>query len=199
MVVIDARDRIEFAEAHLPGSLNVELNDGFGTYVGWVTAFDVPHVLVLPEPIDESLPEAVAQLIRVGYDRTVGYLAGGVDAWRAEGNDIRYYPIATTKELRERIVAGDPPTVLDVRQPGEWNSEGVVPGSVLTFVGDLPERIASLPRDRELWVLCTNGHRASIAASMLDREGIPVRLVARSGILGLLDHVTSFSAADAPA
>jgi hydroxyacylglutathione hydrolase len=198
MVVIDARDRTEFAEAHLPGSLNVELNDGFGTYVGWVTAFDVPHVLVVPDPIDGSLPEAIAQLIRVGYDGTVGYLAGGIDAWRAEGHDVRSYHVATTKELRERIVAGDPPTVLDVRQPGEWNSEGIVPGSVLVFVGDLPERLSSIPRDRELWALCTNGHRASIAASMLDREGIPVRLVARSGILGLLDFVSTYSAADAP-
>jgi rhodanese-related sulfurtransferase len=85
-----------------------------------------------------------------------------------------------------------------VRQPGEWNSEGVVPGSVLVFVGDLPGRMSSIPRDRELWALCTNGHRASIAASMLDREGIPVRLVARSGILGLLDFVSTYSAADAP-
>jgi glyoxylase-like metal-dependent hydrolase (beta-lactamase superfamily II)/rhodanese-related sulfurtransferase len=197
MLVIDGRDRLEFANAHLPGSLNVELNDGFGTYVGWTTTFDTPHVLVLPDPIDESLPEAIAQLVRIGYDRTLGYLAGGVDAWRAEGHDVRSYPIATTKELRERIEAGDPPTVLDVRQPGEWNSEGVVPGSILAFVGDLRDRLAALPRD-ELWALCTNGHRASIAASLLDREGIPVRLVARSGILGLIDHAAPYSAADAP-
>jgi glyoxylase-like metal-dependent hydrolase (beta-lactamase superfamily II)/rhodanese-related sulfurtransferase len=198
MLVIDGRERTEFAEAHLPGSINIELNDGFGTYVGWMTPFDAPHVLVLPDPIDESLPEAMAQLVRIGYDGTVGYLAGGIDAWRAEGHDVRSYPLATTKELRERLEAGDPPAVLDVRQPGEWNSEGVVPGSILTFVGDLPDRLAALPRDRELWTLCTNGHRASIAASLLDREGLAVRLVGRSGILGLLDHVTPYSAADAP-
>jgi rhodanese-related sulfurtransferase len=196
-VLIDGRERADFAEAHVPGSINVELNEGFGTYVGWVVPFDAPHVLVVPDPIESSLAEAVAQLIRVGYERTLGYLAGGIEAWREDGRETRSYPLATTGELRRRLAAGDPPRVLDVRQPGEWNSEGIIPGSLLTFVGDLPDVLPDLPRDEELWVLCTNGHRASIAASFLDREGIPVRLIARSGILGLLEHVSPFSAADA--
>jgi rhodanese-related sulfurtransferase len=78
--------------------------------------------------------------------------------------------------------------VLDVRQPGEW-VDGVVPGSTLEFVADLPGRVTDLPRDVEHWVICTNGHRAAIAASLLDAEGVPVRLVARSGILGVEEHL----------
>jgi len=31
-------------------------------------------------------------------------------------------------------------------------------------------------------VVCSNGHRASIAASLLDRAGIPVRLIGRDGV-----------------
>jgi hydroxyacylglutathione hydrolase len=188
-LLIDARDRVAFAEAHIPGSINIELNEAFGSYVGWVTPFDAPHVLILPEPLDASLPDALAQLIRIGYGRTLGYLGAGIDAWVADGRTTASYPVATTKDLRERLEAGSPPRLLDVRQPGEWQSEGVVPGSVLVFVGDLPDHLATIPRHEELWVLCTNGHRASIAASLLDREGIGVRLVAKSGILGLLAHV----------
>jgi rhodanese-related sulfurtransferase len=186
--IVDGRDRSEFAGAHIPGSLNVELNESFGSYVGWTVPFDTPLVLVLPEPVAESAPEAVAQLVRVGWDRIAGHLVGGVEAWRAAGRHVRSYPLGTTRELRERLAAGAGVRVLDVRQPGEW-VDGVVPGSTLEFVADLPGRVTDLPRDVEHWVICTNGHRAAIAASLLDAEGVPVRLVARSGILGVEDHL----------
>lgn len=197
-IVVDARDREVFAAEHIPGSLNVELNDGFGTYVGWVTPFDSEVLLVLPEG-EDAQREAVDQLIRVGYDRIVGILEGGVESWRAAGRPAGSYPVGTTKELRQRIADGVETAILDVRQPGEWNSEGIIPGSTRIFVGDLAEHAASLPRDREYWIFCTNGHRASVAASMLAAHGVPVRLIAKSGVLGLLDHLEPFAATDAPA
>lgn len=197
-VVVDGRDREVFAAEHVPGSLNVELNDGFGTYVGWVTPFDSEVLLVLPDGEDAER-EAVDQLIRVGYDRVVGVLEGGIEAWRAAGRTTGTYPIGTTKELRQRLADGVETAVLDVRQPGEWNSEGIIPGSTRIFVGDLAERAASLPKDREFWIFCTNGHRASVAASMLAAHGVQVRLIAKSGVLGLLDHLEPYAATDAPA
>ncbi|MFM8999330.1 MAG: MBL fold metallo-hydrolase [Actinomycetota bacterium] len=190
-VIVDARDRESFAAAHIPGALNVELNEGFCTYVGWVTPFDCEHVLVLPES-DDAEREAIDQLIRIGYDRTVGILEGGMASWAGE---TRSYPIGTTKELRERLTDGEPTTVLDVRQPGEWESEGVVPGSIRIFVGDLPERLDELDPGAEHWIFCTNGHRASLAASLLDARGIRARLIAKSGVLGLLDHLEPLGAA----
>jgi rhodanese-related sulfurtransferase len=71
--------------------------------------------------------------------------------------------------------------VLDVRQPGEW-AQGLIPGSLRLFIGDLPERVDQLPRDREIWTICRSGHRAAIAASLLDRGGRQVRLVAHGGV-----------------
>jgi rhodanese-related sulfurtransferase len=71
--------------------------------------------------------------------------------------------------------------VLDVRQPLEW-ATGSVPGSLQVHLGDLPARLDRIPRDREVWTACASGHRASIAASLLDRAGVPVRLVARGGV-----------------
>lgn len=195
-VVVDARDREAFAEEHIPGSLNVELNEGFGTYVGWITPFDSELVLVLGDTDEPE--EAVAQLIRVGYDRIAGVLDGGMATWTGAGREARAYPVGTTKELKARLAAGEATAILDVRQPGEWSSEGIIPGSTRIFVGDLPPHVASLPREREFWIFCTNGHRASIAASLLDAQGVPVRLIAKSGVLGLMDHLEPFSAPDAP-
>ncbi len=71
--------------------------------------------------------------------------------------------------------------MLDVRQELEWQW-GAVPGSEQVFLADLPARLGELSRDEVSWVICSNGHRASIAASLLDRAGIPVRLVGTGGI-----------------
>ena len=195
-LVVDARSRADFAAGHVPGSLNVELNESFGTYVGWIAPIDGELVLVLGEGDDHA--EAVTQLLRIGYDRVAGALRGGMATWTGAGREARGYPVATTEDLRARLAAGEPTAVLDVRQPAEWSSEGVIPGSTRIFVGDLPARLDALPRDREYWTACRSGQRASIAASLLDAAGIPVRLVATGGVPSLAEHLEPYPAPDAP-
>jgi hydroxyacylglutathione hydrolase len=176
--VIDARDREAFAKAHIPGSLNIELNSGFGSYVGWMLPFDASLVLVLPEPYDATLSEAATQLLRIGWTRVRGHLDGGIDTWDGE---LRSYPTAGVDELRAAMDRGDDLLVLDVRQELEWGW-GAIPGSRKIFVADLPGRLDGLPHDRPVWVICSNGHRAAIAASLLDRAGVQVRLIAAAGV-----------------
>jgi rhodanese-related sulfurtransferase len=149
--------------------------------------FDAPLVLVLPEPEDEALAEAVTQLHRIGYERLTGYLAGGVDAWRAAGKPTRSYPVAGLRELCLAYQSGKATNVIDVRQDVEWNKASI-PGSRHFFVGDLPGHIQDVPRDGEAWVICASGHRSSIAASLLDAADIPARLVDGTGVKEFLRH-----------
>jgi rhodanese-related sulfurtransferase len=114
-------------------------------------------------------------------ERLVGYADGGLAAWQAHGRPVRSYPTAGIDDLCRAYVGGQPIQVLDVRQPVEWDA-GYVPGSVRIHLGDLPGRLADVPRDKEVWTACASGHRASIAASLLDRAGVPVRLVAKGGV-----------------
>jgi glyoxylase-like metal-dependent hydrolase (beta-lactamase superfamily II)/rhodanese-related sulfurtransferase len=179
--VVDGRDRDSFAAAHLPGSVNIELNAGFASYVGWLLPFDAPLLLVLPDPQAQSLREATTQLVRIGWSRLEGYLPGGIDAWRASHRELRSYPTGTIAALCDASLRGESPHVLDVRQELEW-AWGTIPGSEQVFVADLPGRLKDLPRDGEVWVVCSNGHRAAIAASLLDRAGIPVRLVGSGSV-----------------
>jgi glyoxylase-like metal-dependent hydrolase (beta-lactamase superfamily II)/rhodanese-related sulfurtransferase len=179
--IVDARDRRAFAGAHLPGALNVELDSSFGTYVGWLTPFDSPLVLVLPEPSGEAWAEAVTQLVRIGYEHVEGVLDGGLDAWQAGGRPVRSYPTAGVDDLCRAYMEGRSPRVLDVRQQAEWDA-GHIPGSLHVHLGDLPGRVGEIPRDREVWVACASGYRAAMAASLLDRAGVPVRLLAEGGV-----------------
>lgn len=179
--VVDARSRHLFADAHIPGAVNIELDSAFGTYVGWTIPFGAPLILILPEPDGASAERAMTQLIRIGWDDVVGYLAGGVDAWRRDGRPVGSFPTADTDDLCHAFMEGRDIEVLDVRQPSEWRN-GHVPGSRNIFVGELPGRVKEVRRDKEVWVACASGHRAAIAASLLDRAGANVRLIAQGGV-----------------
>jgi glyoxylase-like metal-dependent hydrolase (beta-lactamase superfamily II)/rhodanese-related sulfurtransferase len=182
--VVDARAREAFAGAHIPGSLNVELDPAFGSYVGWLVPFDAPLVLVLPFEPSGAATETVIQLLRVGYEHVLGFLDGGVEAWHRAGLELASYPVATVDDLCREIRSGRGPAVLDVRQQGEWDA-GRIPDSVHLFVGDLPERlpqVAELGLEGPVWTICASGHRSAMAASLLAGAGIPVRAVARGGV-----------------
>lgn len=194
--LIDARDRNAFAAGHVPGSVNVELNEAFGSYVGWLVPLGEPIVLILPEPHADSAQEAMLQLLRIGYERIVGILLGGIEAWQHAGHGVDSYQTAAMKDLHAEVVgAGRPAAILDVRQPMEWRDDGEIPGATQIFVPDLLGRMGELSPETEYWVVCTTGHRAAIAASLVARAGIPVRLVSRGGTIGWVERFQAAASA----
>ena len=194
-VIVDTRDRAAFAESHVEGSLNVELGGSFSAYVGWLCGPEQHLVLIVADPAEASAARAAMQLFRIGFRPVRGYLAGGVDAWRAEGGSVSSYPIASIEELCRRVDDGSRPYILDVRQPVE-HREGMFPGSTGLFVADVGREIPTMTADREAWVICASGLRASIAASLLDAAGLPVRLVAERGVTDLMAECPPRATAD---
>ncbi|MFD7626464.1 rhodanese-like domain-containing protein [Streptomyces sp. NPDC059851] len=173
--IVDGRDRAAFAAAHLPGSICEELDDRFASLVAEVVPFGTRLVLVLPEPAEEAGREAVRQLLRIGYDDIAGHLVGGVDAWAAAGRPLRSFRTADAAELAGHLAER---RILDVRPE---HPDGGIPGALVVPLAELPRRLGALPRDREFWTVCGSGRRATIAASLLDRAGIPVTAVTRGG------------------
>lgn len=179
--LVDGREGAAFAAAHVPGSLNVRLEDSFASYIGWLLPFDAPLVVVAEDAVERT--EAEVQLFRIGFEHLLGFLDGGVDAWSASGRALASYPVATVADLLTETERGGA-HILDVRERTEWE-EGHLPGSRHCFVGDLPARLPELARAAsrgELLVTCASGHRSAMAASLLDAAGVPVRLVAREGV-----------------
>ena len=196
VAVVDARDRDAFAAAHVAGSLNIELNSGFGSYVGWMLEFGAPVVLVLPDSPDAAT-DAVTQLVRIGWPLPQGYLGGGVEAWAASGRDVRSYRMETANDLAAAVAAGTSPAVVDVRQPLEWGW-GTLPGSRTLFIADWPEHIDEIPTDEPVWLLCSNGHRAAIAASLLEAAGGEPVLIGHAGVGEVVRLTREQSATTAP-
>ena len=179
--IVDARDREAFAARHVEGAINIELDGTFAGYVGWLVAFGSPIALVLPDA-PGALEEATTELLRIGYERVVGWLEGGVEAWAAAGRPTGSYATTSMREVGAEHRAGETAGILlDVRQPIEWEQDGVVPGAERIFVADLPARLAELPEGEPVTVFCKSGSRAAIAASLLDRAGVDVRVVTKGG------------------
>src|SRR5260370_14261817 len=61
--------------------------------------------------------------------------------------------------------------LLDVREDDEW-SAGHAPDAVHVRLGELGARVAELPRDRELYVICRTGNRSAYATQALVGGGL---------------------------
>ncbi len=174
-IVIDTRsNRSEFMARHLPGSLYAPLTKSFNTAIGSVVADEkTPLYLIID---GEDLDGAVRDLVRIGFDRIVGYAehetleryfeAGG-SAARIEEIDF-----GAVKEALAREEA----RVLDVRYASEFDA-GHVPGAINASYTRLPEYRDRFDGDAPLLVHCQSGARAAVAASYLARAGYPVRYV----------------------
>jgi rhodanese-related sulfurtransferase len=60
--------------------------------------------------------------------------------------------------------------ILDVREPSEWTSFHI-PGATLIPLGDLPNRLTEVPKDREVVVVCRTGHRSAQGRDILLKAG----------------------------
>ena len=170
-LLIDLRPPAQFAAGHVPDSLSIPSDESFGTWLGWVVPEpDRPLILILRAEADWD--DAIRQAIRIGFESIVGYLEGGFQAWEAAGLPTEASGILNVDELAAVLSAGGPdaPLLIDVRQASEIES-GHIPGAIPIGAADLPERLASFPRDRSIATICAGGFRASIAASLLKTAG----------------------------
>jgi glyoxylase-like metal-dependent hydrolase (beta-lactamase superfamily II)/rhodanese-related sulfurtransferase len=165
--LLDTREPLEFAAAHLSGSVNIALSGSYATWAG--TVLDHSHsIVILADPERET--EAAVRLGRIGFDHVAGYLADGMRSL-----DLRPELTATTRRVSapfaaEVLSSKEPPLVIDLRTPKE-HEEGRIPGSLSVPLNHLVDRLDSLPKDRPLLVYCAGGYRSSIGASLLQRHG----------------------------
>jgi rhodanese-related sulfurtransferase len=176
--VVDLRSRTAFAEGHLAGSLNFELDGKLAAYLPWLMPWGKPVTLLAAERDD--IARAQRELARVGIDRPAAAATGGPPDWVAPGDRPRSFPRAGFADLAEAL-AGDPGpavVVLDVRRDSE-RADGFVPGSVHIPVHELPHRVDDVPAapGGAVWVHCATGMRATMAASLLDAVGRDVVVV----------------------
>jgi len=166
--VLDTRDSVEFAAAHLAGSINIGLGGQYATWAGTVLSREQP-IVIIADPGREN--ESAIRLGRIGFDHVAGYLEGGL-------RSLDHHPelTATTQRVSAPLAAEElaegAAVALDVRTPAERDAKSIA-GSISVPLSQLLDRIRELPKDRPLLVFCAGGYRSSIAASILANQGFP--------------------------
>ncbi|MDQ4001213.1 MAG: rhodanese-like domain-containing protein [Actinomycetota bacterium] len=184
-VLIDGRDQREFDSAHIPGSINVTMNQtAVGTRAAWV--LDAETEVIVTSEGDEYALRMIRLLEAVGFRHIRGYLTGGLNAWRAAGLEVETTAALDVPGFAERI-RKEEVIVLDVRDEAEWDA-GHVEGSIHVPYQQLRDEIPDEVRnaDKPLAVACSGGIRSSMAASLLKRAGVKnVEHVADGGVPSL--------------
>lgn len=160
-LILDVRPHTEFIKGFIPDSLFIGLNGQFAMWVGALIQ-DIKQriILITPEGKEE---ETVTRLARVGYDYTVGYLEGGVDAWDGKLNTI-------TSISAEELAQTEGCHIVDVRKPGEWQSEHVE--NALHYPLDyMNDDLGKLDKNTTYHIHCAGGYRSVIAISLLMQNG----------------------------
>ena len=167
-LVIDTRDAAAFATAHIPGTINIPLNNSFNTWAGWLVPFESEIYLIGDA---DTAPTAARDLAMIGLDAVAGaFDTRVVSEWLASGRTIGQVPQVTAEELSRMLAAGEV-NVLDVRGKTEWEA-GHILDSPNIPVGYVADHLAEIPRDKPLVVYCQAGARSAIATSVLRARGV---------------------------
>ena len=190
-IVLDVRHQDDFVQGHVPRSIFIGLHGDFAPWVGALIA-DVkqPILLITPEGKEE---EAVTRLSRVGFDNTLGFLAGGFESWKKAGKD---FDTIDSKEVPALVdLLKDPDAaVFDVRKQSEYNAEHLInaENTPLDFIND---HLAQFPSQKTFYLHCAGGFRSVIAASILKSRGIHNLVDISGGFTALKDsnlEITDF-------
>jgi sulfur-carrier protein adenylyltransferase/sulfurtransferase len=91
-------------------------------------------------------------------------------------------------ELKKRLDRGDRLTIVDVREPHEYQINRIN-GSLLIPLGDIPKRYVELDPNDELIMQCKVGARSAKAADFLRSKGYTKVLNLKGGIADWIDKV----------
>jgi glyoxylase-like metal-dependent hydrolase (beta-lactamase superfamily II)/rhodanese-related sulfurtransferase len=178
--ILDTRDAVEFAAAHLAGSINVGLGGQYATWAGTVLDRDHP-IVIIAAPGQED--ESITRLGRIGFDHVVGYLRDGLHSLESRPELVASTERLSAPFAAELLSSSRPPLAIDVRAPHE-REQKYIAESLSIPLNHLLENLEKIPRDRPLLVYCAGGYRSSIAASLLQRSGFDSVAELAGGIVG---------------
>lgn len=164
-LVLDTRHENLFEQGSLRYSLNIPLNGQYAVWVGSLIPIDRELVLIT-EPGKEY--ESVLRLARVGFEKVLGYLEGGVATWQKSGKAVQTINSIEAEEMMDYAHSGY--EILDVRRSTEAETEHVS-GAINISLVDLENRLDELDKNQKYLLHCAGGYRSMIAASILTNNG----------------------------
>ena len=167
-LILDTRDAQTFANGFIPNSINIGIDGSFAPWVGAMIPDIKQEILLVAEPGRET--EIITRLARVGYDFTIGFLAGGFEAWKQSGKEIDQIKSISADELATIQKQDEGINILDVRKASEYKSEHVK-GTINVPLDFINDSMAAIQKDKTYYVHCAGGYRSMIFVSILKARG----------------------------
>ena len=182
-LILDTRDPQTFAKGFVPNSINIGIDGGFAPWVGALIP-DIKQELLIVSDVGRE-EEVITRLARVGYDYTIGYLAGGFEAWKKAGKEVDHIKSISAEEFAE-ISKKDEVNILDVRKKSEYLSEHIVnaENTPLDFIND---SMLKVDKDKTYYVHCAGGYRSMIFNSILRARGYDKLVDIKGGFKSIKD------------
>ena len=168
-LVLDTRDPQTFAKAFIPNAINIGLNGQFAPWVGALIPDLKQNILLVTD--EGKAKETITRLARVGYDNTIGYLEGGIEAWQNAGKETDQITSISAEDFEKTYQKDENILALDVRKPGEYEAEHLefTHPRPLDYINDWTHEVDS---NKTYYIHCAGGYRSMIAASILKARGI---------------------------
>jgi len=165
MNLLDARIKTDFAAGFIPGSINLQGNNSFATWAGWFLNYDEPFMLLADE---DQLDDLTRKLMRIGLDKIEGYVPSTA-TWTESGGALQKANVISLEETK-RLLQTNGVQLIDLRGASEYKS-GHIAHADNVFFGTLPENLDKVDKDKKVIIHCQSGDRATIAYSILAKNG----------------------------
>ena len=178
-IIIDLRPARKNTVQRVPRSISIpspELSEQLNT-------LSKEAAIVLYSDHAQESRDALAQFRSAGFD-TIAMVEGNFKGWKQRGNPITSGPVVTTTnwtkkkgkgkvtlaEFKRALAGRIDAILLDVRTNQEV-ATGKLPETLHIPLEDLTEREDELPKDKKIYIHCTNGSRADMASRILREDG----------------------------
>jgi rhodanese-related sulfurtransferase len=194
-LILDTRDAQTFSKGFIPNSINIGIDGSFAPWVGAMIPDIKQQILLVCEPGREL--EVITRLARVGYDYTIGFLQGGIDAWKIAGKETEQIKSINSAELAAQKNKDVDTLILDVRKASEYKSEHVKTSinAPLDFIND---SMALIDKSKTYFVHCAGGYRSMIFISILKARGFDNLIDVKGGFTAIKEDgklsITEFTA-----
>ncbi|MEO8862139.1 MAG: MBL fold metallo-hydrolase [Ginsengibacter sp.] len=183
-LILDTREAQKFAKGFIPNSINIGIDGNFAPWVGEMIPDIKQKILIVEEPGREE--EVITRLARVGYDYTIGFLQGGMEAWRKAGKEVDQIDSITADQLATIMKADKNINILDVRKQSEYDSEHVenAENTPLDYIND---SMLKVDKNKKYFVHCASGYRSMIFVSILKARGYDNLIDVKGGFKAIKD------------
>ncbi len=180
IVLIDLRSAEKSAAGRIPRSVTIP----YATLKDKIESLPKKAPFILYSDSTEEAMSAMKDMNEAGLKK-VSLVPGNIDGWIKSGGETTSGPVVTTIDWKRKLEKGEvsmtdflnvangkatDAVILDVRTKDE-SASGKYKNAFSIPLDQVGSRMGELPKDKKIYIHCTTGARADMAAKELNNNG----------------------------